>query len=169
MAQKKDYFSEIIGYENIKNELRIIRDMLINPGIYQKMGAKMEKALLLYGNPGTGKTTMAECLIKSTGRKAFTCRKKASDGSFVDELVKVFAKAKEKAPSIVFLDDMDKYSDKNLKDSENAEEFVTIQACLDEIKDDDVFVIATVNEKRRLPDSLLRPGRFGKSIYISCR
>lgn len=71
----KDYFEKIVGYEDIKKELRIISDMLNNPEIYQQLGAKLNDGLILSGRPGTGKTTMANCLIQSTGRKAFVCRK----------------------------------------------------------------------------------------------
>ena len=103
-----DFMKEIIGYEDIKSELGIIKDMLVNPDIYNDMGASMMKGLLLHGSPGTGKTTMANCLIKASGWKSYVCRKKSSDGSFVEEIVKVFEEAKKNTPSIVFLDDLDK-------------------------------------------------------------
>ena len=89
----KDFFKEIIGYEDVKRELRIIVEMLNNPDIYEKMGASKEKGLLLFSKPGTGKTTMAECIVKATKRKCFTCRKKSSDGSFIDSIVKTFEEA----------------------------------------------------------------------------
>ncbi len=161
----KDHFERIIGYEDVKRELRMISDMLNHPDIYADMGAGAEKGLFLYGEPGTGKTTMAECLIGSIDRKCFTCRKKSSDGAFVDQLVKTFEDAKTNAPSIVFLDDIDKFSDKP-EECEAPEEFVTVQTCLDELAGSDVFVIATANNARRLPDSLLRPGRLGKRIKV---
>ena len=75
----KEMFEEIVGYEDIKKELRIISDMINNPEVYKDMGAKMERGMILYGKPGTGKTTMAKSLIRSTDRKCFTVRKKASD------------------------------------------------------------------------------------------
>ena len=159
-----DYFAGIVGYEDVKRELNIIRDMIVNQDIYEKMGATMIKGLLLHGKPGVGKTSMAECLIKSTGRKCYTCRKKSSDGSFVEEIVRIFKEAGNNAPSIVLLDDIDKFSDKDT-DCQDAEEFVAVQSCLDEMTDD-VFVIATANKARQLPDSLLRPGRLGKLIRI---
>ncbi len=161
-----DSFSRIIGYEDIKKELRIISDMIANPDIYEEMGATMTRGVLLYGNPGTGKTTMADTLIESTGRKSYICRKKSANGSFVEDIVRVFEKAKENAPAIVLLDDLDKYTEKNDDDAKEAEEFVAVQTCIDEMTDRDVFVVATVNNKERLPDSLLRPGRLGKAYYI---
>lgn len=158
-----DFMEKIIGYEDVKSELSIIKDMLVNPDVYDNMGASMMKGLLLHGRPGTGKTTMANCLIKASGWKSYVCRKKSPDGSFVEEIVKVFEEAKKNTPSIVFLDDLDKFSD---SDSEEAEEFVTVQTCIDETAGKDVFVLATANKPRRLPDSLLRPGRLGKLIRV---
>lgn len=158
-----DFMEKIIGYEDVKSELSIIKDMLVNPDVYDNMGASMMKGLLLHGRPGTGKTTMANCLIKASGWKSYVCRKKSPDGSFVEEIVKVFEEAKKNTPSIVFLDDLDKFSD---SDSEEAEEFVTVQTCIDETAGKDVFVLATANKLRRLPDSLLRPGRLGKLIKV---
>jgi len=160
----KDYFEKIVGYEDIKRELKIISDMLNNPEVYQKLGAGLNDGLVLCGRPGTGKTTMANCLIGSTGRKAFICRKKASDGKFIKTILETFEEAKQHAPSIVLLDDLDKFSDQN--EECDAEEFVAVQSCIDEIRGSDVFVIATVNNIRKLPDSLLRAGRLGKRLKV---
>ena len=161
----KDYFGEIIGYEDIKKELLIISDMLNNPEIYQELGASINEGVILSGRPGTGKTTMANCLIQSTKRKAYILRKKDADGQFIKAISSVFEEAKKNAPSIVLLDDLDKFSD---KDDENcdAEEFVTVQSCIDEARGTGVFVIATVNDIRKIPYSLLRAGRLGKRLKI---
>ena len=160
----KDHFEEIVGYEDIKRELRIISDMLDNPEVYQKLGAGLNDGLVLCGRPGTGKTTMANCLIGSTGRKAYICRKKASDGKFIKTILETFEEAKQHTPSIVLLDDLDKFSDQN--EDCDAEEFVAVQSCVDEIRESDVFVIATVNNIRKIPDSLLRAGRLGKRLKV---
>ena len=158
-------FDEIIGYEDIKTELKMICDIVCNPDKYKKLGVRQPKGLLLHGEPGVGKTTMAKCFVKATGRKAFTCRKKKPDGEFVKEVTELFDKAKENIPSIVFLDDMDKYANED-ENHKNAEEFVTLQACIDDVKDLDVFIIATANDLKDIPDSLLRAGRFDKTIKI---
>ena len=160
----KDYFCEIVGYEDIKKELLIISDMLNNAEIYRKLGASINEGLVLSGKPGTGKTTMANCLICSVDRRTYTIRKKGSDGDFIKSIESVFADAKKNAPSIVLLDDLDKFSDKD--DDCDAEEFVTVQSCIDEIRGSDVFVIATVNNVRKIPDSLLRAGRLGKRLKV---
>ena len=158
----KDYFEEIKGYDEIKKELSVVVDMLNNPDIYKNLGATMNNGIILVGKPGTGKTTMVSALIKAVNRKSFVCRKKSADGKFIDEIVETFKAAGENDPSIIFLDDMDKFSDKD--DVEDAEEFVVIQSCIDEIADKDVFVIATANNIRKIPKSLLRPGRLGRKI-----
>lgn len=160
----KDHFDEVIGYEDIKRELRVICDRLNNPEIYRKMGARSNNGLMLIGEPGTGKTTMAKCLIRSTDRKAYVCRKKASDGEFVKQIADTFELARKNAPSVILLDDLDKFSDEETE--RDAEEFVTVQSCIDEIRDEDVFVIATVNNHHKLPYSLYRPGRLGKRINV---
>ena len=160
----KDYFSEIVGYEEVKKELSIISDMLNNPEIYQNLGASINEGIVLSGRPGTGKTTMANCLIRSVDRKAYIIRKKGSDGDFIKTIENIFADARQNAPSIILLDDLDKFSDQN--ENCDAEEFVTIQSCIDEIRESDIYVIATVNNIRKIPKSLLRAGRLGKRLKI---
>ncbi len=164
MRKKRDCFDEIVGYEDIKRELRMISDMLNNPEAYRKLGAGLNEGVLLSGRPGTGKTTMANCLIRSTQRTPYICRKKTADGSFVQEITETFARARENAPSIILLDDLDKFSDLDV--GRDAEEFVTVQSCIDECRGTDVFVLATVNNIRKIPDSLLRAGRLGKQIHV---
>ena len=160
----KDYFREIIGYEEVKKELSIISDMLNNPEIYQNLGASINEGIVLSGRPGTGKTTMANCLIRSVDRKAYVIRKKGSDGDFIKTIENIFADARQNAPSIVLLDDLDKFSDQN--ENCDAEEFVTVQSCIDEIRGSDIFVIATVNKITKIPISLLRAGRLGKRLKV---
>ena len=158
-------FEKIIGYENEKKELMRIADILKNPEHYEKLGAKLQKGLLLDGNPGTGKTLMANALIEASGRKAFVCRKDKPNGSFVEHITETFEEAKKNAPSIVLLDDMDKFANEDER-HKNAEEYVTIQSCIDSVRDFDVFVIATTNDLHTLPDSLVRAGRFDQIIRI---
>ena len=158
-------FNRVIGYKDVKVELERIVDMMVNPDKYRDLGVRTTRGLLLYGEPGVGKTLMAKCLLKASKRKSFTVRKDAPDGDFVKLIKSTFDKAKDEAPSIVFLDDIDKFANED-KHHKNAEEFVTIQSCIDDCKDDEVFVIATANELECLPNSLLREGRFDKNIEI---
>lgn len=159
-------FDDIIGYENEKEELKKICDMLKDREKYLRFGITPPKTLLLWGDPGLGKTLMAKALIDESGRKSFSCRKDRSDGEFVNAIRETFEKAKENSPSVVLLDDMDKFAEDNLNMDSNKEEFVTIQACLDNLEESDVFVIATANSIDFIPASLMRSGRFGNRIEV---
>ena len=155
----------VIGYEEIKNELYRIIDIIKNPAKYKKLGVTIPKGIMLAGTPGIGKTLMAKCFIKETGLKSFVIRKDRPDGEFVDYIRETFKKAAEEAPCIVLLDDIDKFANED-PFHRDAEEYVTVQTCIDDVKDLDVFVIATCNEYRKLPESLVRSGRFDKDYHM---
>ena len=158
-------FNKVIGYEDVKIELERIIDMMTNSKKYQDLGVATTRGLLLDGDPGVGKTLMAKCFIKASKRPTFTIRKDLPDGDFVKHIKNTFDKARKAAPSIVFLDDMDKFANEDSR-HRNAEEFVTIQSCIDDCKDKEVFVLATTNDLDCIPPSLLREGRFDKRLYI---
>lgn len=158
-------FDMIIGYATIKRELEQITDVLKNGATYKNLGVSAPKGLLLYGAPGVGKTLMANCLISASGRNMFACRKNQPDGDFIIAIKDTFSKAVANAPSIIFLDDMDKFANGD-EDHRDAEEYVTVQSCIDETKGKDVFVLATANRLRCLPESLLRAGRFDRLIRV---
>ena len=160
-----DHFEQVKGYKELKSELENVLDIIVNPDKYRKLGVTTPKGLLLHGEPGVGKTLMANCFIAASGRKSFVCRKNKPNGDFVKYIKATFDKAKENQPSIVFLDDMDKFANEDSY-HKNAEEFVTIQSCIDDVKKNEVFVIATTNDTRSLPDSLLRAGRFDQTICV---
>lgn len=160
-----DHFEDVKGYKEIKTELEFILDIMISPEKYKKLGVTIPKGLLLHGAPGVGKSLMATCFIKASNRKAFVCKKNKPNGFFVEEIKKIFDEAKANTPSIVLLEDMDKFANEdNLH--RNAEEYVTIQSCIDDLDDSEVFVIATANDTENLPDSLVRAGRFDKTICV---
>ncbi len=158
-------FDKIIGYKDIKTELNRLCDVIKNADKYRVLGVAPIGGLLIDGEPGVGKTLMANCFIKESGRKAFVCRKNKPDGEFVNEIKNVFTEAVENAPSIILLDDMDKFANED-DYHRNAEEYVTVQSCIDEIKGKDVFVLATTNGTENLPRSLLRAGRFDCIINV---
>ncbi len=158
-------FDRIIGYDAIKKELKQICDVLKHKEVYAKLGVKPPCGLLLYGDPGVGKSLMASALIDASGRKAFLCRKDKPDGEFVGQITATFEAAKAAAPSIVFLDDMDKFANEDERHPD-AEEYVTVQSCIDDCKGADVFVLATANNIRCLPRSLRRVGRFDRRIEV---
>ena len=158
-------FDKVIGYEEIKNELMLYCDVLKYPQKYKELGVKTPSGILLVGSPGLGKTLMAKCFIAESGCKTFTLRKEKPNGDFVKEIKEVYEKAKTENGAIVFLDDLDKFANGDY-DHPNAEEYVTVQSCIDECKAFGVFTISTVNDRKYLPDSLLRSGRFDKIINV---
>ncbi len=160
----KEVFSNIIGYDNIKEKLKTIIDMLNNGEKYKEMGCNDAHGLLLYGPPGTGKTSLANGLLNNVNRKVYTIRKNKSDGSFVDYMNDIFMEAKKNQPAIILLDDLDKFSESD--DRSNNEEYVTIQSLIDDVKNESVFIIATANDISLLPRSLTRAGRFDIQIRI---
>lgn len=159
-------FDQIIGYETIKNELMQICDMLHNKEIYSNLGAKLPNGVLLHGDPGLGKTLMARCFIEECNMETFTIRKNKSE-DFVGFITETFKKAKEKSPAVIFLDDMDKFANED-NNHRDAEEYVAVQAGIDDVKDCGVFVLATANDIRKLPWSLTRAGRFDRNIEVCC-
>lgn len=160
-------FDRVIGYETIKNELLQICDMIHNREIYEELGAKLPQGILLYGNPGLGKTLMAKSFIEESGLKAYIVRRNKGNDDFIGDITDTFRKAKENTPCVIFLDDMDKFANED-SDHRDAEEYVAVQSGIDEVKNCDVFIIATANEIWKLPRSLVRSGRFDRKIEVQC-
>lgn len=163
-ATTMDRFDEkIIGYESIKNILRQILDTLKRPELYKSKGASIPRGLLMESDPGLGKSLLATVFIKESGRKSYVFRKTSQENSFLDELRAAFSAAKEAAPSILLLEDLNLYVESN---SPYAPEWACLQACIDDAKNTDIFVIATTNDTKYMPPSLLRPGRFDYTLYL---
>ena len=159
-----DKFDEkVIGYESTKEILRQILDILKRPEVYKRKGISIPRGLLMESDPGLGKSLLASILMEESERKPFVFRKTSQENSFLDELRTVFAMAKEEAPSILLLEDLNLYVESN---SPYAPEWACLQACIDDAKDTDLFVIATTNDTRYMPPSLLRPGRFDYVIHL---
>ena len=159
-------FDKIIGYEKEKEELCQLCDMAKNPEKYAALGVNLPRGILLYGVPGVGKTLMATALLDEMdkGRKRYVLRKDKAAEEFVKSISETFKEAKENAPSVIFLDDLDKFSpDSNLH---NPEELIAVQSGIDEVKGADVFVVATANDFYALPNSLRRHGRFDRILEI---
>lgn len=156
-------FDKVIGYTAIKKELMEVCDMLNNSDIYEALGAKLPQGILLYGEPGLGKTLMAKCFLEECKLAAYTIRRNKCNNDFVSSITDTFDKAKANAPSVVFLDDIDKFANEDY-DHRDAEEYVAIQSGIDNVKDQNVFILATANDRYRMPDSLIRAGRFDRKI-----
>lgn len=161
---KKELFKDIIGYDDIKKTLKRLVDVLNDKEKYEKIGSTIPHGLLLYGPPGLGKTTIAKEIINNVERKKYIIRKNKADGNFIDYMSNLFEQAKNNQPSIILLDDLDKFAEDD--NTKNCEEFVAVQSFIDDIKNKDIFVIATANNKNVLPNSLLRSGRFDIKIEI---
>lgn len=159
-------FDKIIGYQTIKEELLQICDMIHNREIYENLGAKQPQRILLYGDPGLGKSLMAKSFITESGLPAYIVRHDKGSDDFIGKITDTFEKAKKNAPAIVLLDDMDKFANEDDRHID-AEEYVAVQAGIDEVKGCNVFVFATVNEIRKLPRSLIRSGRFDRKIEVN--
>lgn len=160
-----DKFDEkVIGYDSIKETLRQIADVLKRPEAYKEKGVSMPRGLLMESAPGLGKSLMASILMEESGRKSFVFRRINEGNTFLGEMKDIFDVAKEEAPSILLLEDLNLYVESN---SPYAPEWACLQVCIDETSDADIFVIATTNDTRYMPQSLLRPGRFDYILNLN--
>lgn len=158
-------FERVIGYEPIKKVLERLLDMIRKKEKYDKLGTRLPRGMMLCGEPGVGKTLIASSFIEASKLPVFVIRKDKPNGDFVNFIKQTFDEARNNTPSIVFLDDVDKFANEDNM-HRDAEEYVTIQSCIDEVKNYDVFVLATANDESKLPNSLLRCGRFDKIINV---
>ena len=160
-------FDKIIGYADIKDELIRFCDVLKNFKEYKRMGVEIPSGILLYGEPGIGKTILAKSFIKESKIKSFTIRKDKHSREFVNHIRDIFNEAKKEECAIVFLDDIDKFANED-DFHKDAEEYVVVQSCIDDCKGSNVFVLSTANNIYCLPNSLMRAGRFDKVIQMTC-
>ncbi len=156
----------VIGYKKVKEDLRQIIDIFKNPDLYKEMGAKLPHGVLLYGEPGMGKTLLATSLIEEIGVKTFEVINNKDVDAVKTDIKEAFDNAAKEAPAIVFFDDLDKFSSRSEEEVDDPL-FVTIQSSIDKVKDKDVLVIATANHIEKLPSSLKRNGRFDRKLIIS--
>ena len=159
-------FKNIIGYDHIKKELERLIDCINNKEKYEKMGVQIPNNLLLYGPAGVGKTLFASEFINSLNRNKYIIRKNKPDGEFVNDINEIIKTAIANQPSVVLLDDLDKFSN-NDENHQNSDEFIVVQSFIDECKDKDVYFVATCNNLRTIPFTLLRSGRFSTKIEFN--
>ncbi|MCV3337246.1 AAA family ATPase [Campylobacter sp. RKI_CA19_01121] len=167
-------FKDVAGVDEAKVELLEIVDFLKNPQKYKDFGVKMPKGVLLVGPPGVGKTLIAKAVAGEAGVPFFY----QSGASFVEIYVgmgakrvrELFLKAKSKAPSIIFIDEIDAVG-KSRGDFSNVERDNTLNQLLtqmDGFEDNSgVIVMAATNKIDLMDNALLRSGRFDRRIFIS--
>lgn len=169
-------FSDVAGEDEAKEALQEIVDFLHNPKKYTEIGAKMPKGALLVGPPGTGKTLLAKAVAGEAGVPFFSI----SGSEFVEMFVgmgaakvrDLFKQANEKAPCIVFIDEIDTIGKKRDGSgfSGNDEREQTLNQLLSEMDGFDgrkgVIILAATNRPDSLDPALLRPGRFDRRIPV---
>lgn len=158
-------FDKIVGYESVKKEFYQIIDMFKNREMYEKIGAKFPKGILIYGDPGMGKTMLANALIQESKVKSFIIKKNKSETDLINEIRNIFNEASQQNNSIIMIDDIDKFSEESGKNVDD-NVFITIQSGIDSVKEKNVLIVATANNHNKLPDSLKRNGRFDRKICL---
>ena len=175
--QPKITFKDVAGQEGAKQEVKEIVDFLKSPQKYTELGGKIPKGALLVGPPGTGKTLLAKAVAGEANVPFFSM----SGSDFVEMFVGVgasrvrdlFRQAKEKAPCIVFIDEIDavgRARGKNPNMSGNDERENTLNQLLTEMDgfgtNSGIIVIAATNRADILDKALLRAGRFDRQIHV---
>jgi len=170
-------FADVAGLDEAKEEVEEIVDFLKNPTKYTNLGGKIPKGALLVGPPGTGKTLLAKAVAGESGVPFFTL----SGSDFVEMFVGVgaarvrdlFKQAKEKAPCIVFIDEIDaigRSRGRGQFPGSNDERENTLNSLLVEMDgfgtDSGVIILAATNRPDVLDSALMRPGRFDRQISI---
>ncbi len=168
-------FSDVAGEDEAKDSLKEIVDYLHNPGKYKQIGASMPKGILLVGPPGTGKTMLAKAVAGESNVPFFSM----SGSEFVEMFVgmgaskvrDLFKQAKEKAPCIVFIDEIDAIGKKrDGKFSGNDEREQTLNQLLTEMDgfegNTGVIILAATNRPESLDPALTRPGRFDRRVPV---
>ncbi len=159
-------FDKVIGYRRVVSELERIASVLVDPSPYERLGARVPNGLLIAGEPGLGKTLMARCFVEAAGCPCVTLRRTVAGNEFLDQIRDAFVRAAEEAPSIIFLDDLDKFGSGD-RNRASEPEYVAVQSCIDDYAGKGVFVLATANNVlRAVPPSLVRAGRFDRTIYL---
>ena len=173
---KKTTFDDVAGGDEAKRELQEIVSYLKSPGKFEKLGVKVPKGVLLYGAPGTGKTLMARAVAGEAGVPFYII----TGSDFMEMLVGVGAKrvremfknAKEAAPAIIFIDELDSIGRRRgagLGGGHDERE-QTLNQLLSEMdgfeENESVIVMAATNRPDILDKALLRPGRFNRRVEV---
>jgi len=166
-------FDDIAGQEELKKDLQFVVEFLKNPKKYSSIGARMPKGVVLYGPPGTGKTLTAKAIAGTAGVPFFSM----SGSDFVEMYVglgakrvrNLYKKAREKAPCIIFIDEIDAVGSSRGING-NSEKDQTVNALLNELDGfngkEGIITICATNRLEDLDAALIRPGRFDKQLAV---
>jgi cell division protease FtsH len=166
-------WKDVAGVDETKDELREVVDFLSDPKRFKQLGAKVPKGILLHGPPGTGKTLLAKAVAHESGASFFS----QSASSFIEmfaglgaaRIRRLFREARENAPAIVFIDELDAVGAHRGSDI-SGERDQTLNQLLVEMDGfdsrDRVVVMAASNLLEKLDKALLRPGRFDRQVFV---
>ena len=169
-------FEHVAGVEEAKEEVQELVEFLKNPAKFRRLGGRIPRGVLLVGPPGCGKTLLAKAIAGEAAVPFFSM----SGSDFIEMFVGVgasrvrdlFRQAKESAPCIIFLDEIDAVGRRRAIDlhGASAEGAQTLNAILVEMDgfatDDHVIIVAATNRPDVLDPALLRPGRFDRQVYV---
>lgn len=179
-TSKKDTgvrYEDVAGIDAIKEDIRVVLDILLGAERFKEMGAHPVKGVLLEGPPGTGKTLLAKAMAGEAGIPFYS----ANGAEFVEmfqgvaaaRIRSLFAAARKNAPAIIFIDEIDaigKARSDVIADSGSAEREQGLLQLLTEMdgffQDDQILIIGATNLSSALDDALLRPGRFDRIIHM---
>jgi len=166
-------WADVAGVDETKDELREVVDFLSDPKRFKQLGARVPKGILLHGPPGTGKTLLAKAVAQESGASFFG----QSASSFIEmfaglgaaRIRRLFREARENAPAIVFIDELDAVGAHRGSDV-SGERDQTLNQLLVEMDGfdsrDQVVVMAASNMLEKLDKALLRPGRFDRQVFV---
>ena len=167
-------FKDVAGLDEVKEDLMTVVDFLKNPDKYKEAGADIPKGVLLYGPPGTGKTLLAKAVAGEAGVKFIATSGSDFDEKYVgvgaSKMRKLFDDAKNNAPCIIFIDEIDsmggrRHSKQNNYDRQTLNKLLSEMDGFDGING--VVVIAATNRLEDLDPALTRPGRFDNHFAVS--
>ncbi|XP_031778497.1 ATP-dependent zinc metalloprotease YME1L isoform X2 [Nasonia vitripennis] len=167
-------FNDVKGVEDAKSELMDVVEFLRNPDKFSALGGKLPKGVLLVGPPGTGKTLLARAVAGEAGVPFFYAAGPEFDEIFVGQGARrvrdLFKAAKEHAPCVIFIDEIDSVGAKRTNSVIHPHANQTINQLLSEMdgfhRNEGVIVIGATNRRQDLDKALLRPGRFDSEVTV---